>query len=116
MEHLSVLEKKIALLIESKKNDARRLQDVTSELETFREESVRLAAQLEELKKTSESERIKLLEENARLNARAEKLEDTILTGKQNVEALSQERELTKMAVDDLIKDIDSIVNPESQQ
>lgn len=116
MEHLSVLEKKIALLIESKKNDTQRLHEVTAELDSFREENANLLMQLDELRKTTEAEYTRLFEENVRLIAQAERLEDTLLTGRQNVEALSQERELTKMAVDDLIKDIDLIVNPESAQ
>ena len=45
-----------------------------------------------------------------------EKLEDSLLTRHQNIEELSTERELTKMAVDDLIKSIDTIVNREHEQ
>lgn len=116
MEHLSILEKKIALLIENKKNDARRLQDLEAEAEISREENVRLSALLEENRLTTGEEIAKLRETNAHLCAQIEKLEDTLLVRHQNVEALNQERELTKMAVDDLIKDIDSIVNNEQRQ
>ena len=116
MEQLSILEKKIALLIENKKNDARRLQDLTLELEVFREENAQLLLLLEETRKTSGEELKEVLEQNTSLSAQVEKLEETLLVRHQNLEALNQERELAKMAVDDLIKDIDLIVKNEQPQ
>lgn len=115
MEQLGVLEKKLAALIESKKNDLARIQELSFEIEQLKEDNVRLHEQLEARTKTSESELQKVLEENTALRGQVEKLEDSLLVRHQNIEAMNQERELAKMAVEDLIKDIDSIVGSEQQ-
>lgn len=115
MEQLGVLEKKLAALIESKKNDIARIQELSFEIEQLKEDNVRLHEQLEARVQTSESELQKVLEENTALRGQVEKLEDSLLVRHQNIEAMNQERELAKMAVEDLIKDIDSIVGNEQQ-
>jgi hypothetical protein len=83
METLTVLEKKIASLI-----------DIIKELK---------------------AENARLAEENAQLAAKVMTTEKTLLTDAQRVEELDQEKALTKMVVDDLIKSIDSLIEGEKQ-
>ncbi len=73
-------------------------------------------ASLIELIKELRSEKAVLLEENAELKDRLEKLESSLLLHDQNVEERSQEIVLTKMVVDDLIKSIDLLVEQEPRQ
>lgn len=91
MEALSLLERKIASLIESKKQD---LEAITK----LREENKQLCA------------------ENMQLKEQLEKVETSILMRHQNLEELNQEKALVKMVVDDLIKNIDQLVLEESGQ
>lgn len=91
MDALNVLEQKIAMLIESKKQDLSTIKDLQSAV-----------AQLQE--------------ENKQLKDQLEKVEHSLLTGHQNVEELHQERALTKMVLDDLIKSIDVLVEQDLQQ
>jgi cell division protein FtsB len=86
MEGLQILEQKIAALIESKR------QDLTTIAE-LKAENVRLAA------------------ENMSLKEQTDKIERSILSNHQGIESLNQERELTRMVVDDLIKSIDILVD-----
>jgi hypothetical protein len=113
MEQLSVLEKKLMMLIESKKRDAQRLCELSQELERQREENLKLREQMDCLQQAAQSEIAKIMEEGNLLRSQIEKLENTLLVRHQNSE---QERELTKMAVDDLIKSIDIVVEHEQQQ
>ncbi len=73
-------------------------------------------ASLIELIKELRSEKAVLLEENAELKDRLEKLESSLLLHDKNVEERSQEIVLTKMVVDDLIKSIDLLVEQEPRQ
>ena len=116
MEQLSVLEKKLAALIESKKSDLGKIQELSFEIEQLKEENAKLREQLDARQKSSETELQNMRDENAALCSQIEKLEDSLLVRHQNLEAMNQERELAKMAVEDLIKDIDSIVGSEQQQ
>ena len=95
MELLTVLEQKIAALVA-------RINDLTAQLDMSRSEHGALMERFDQEKK--------------QLCEQIEKLEDSLLTRHQNIEELSTERELTKMAVDDLIKSIDTIVNREHEQ
>lgn len=52
-----------------------------------------------------------LQEEKFALAARLESLENSLLKETKSMEELHQERQLTKMAVDDLISSIDRLVN-----
>ncbi len=109
MEQLGVLEKKLMLLIESKKQDVQRIADLASEVDQLKEEKVVLSDQFAQEKEMV----LHFQEENTSLRSQIEKLEDTLLVRHQNVEGLNQERELTKMAVDDLIKSIDVLFEAE---
>lgn len=109
MEQLSVLEKKLALLIESKKNDIKLIKELNDHLNNLETENAKLKEQLEYL--TEIQDELKVVnQKNKELNEQLEKLENNLLTRHDNLENLNQERELTKMAVEDLIKDIDTIV------
>lgn len=116
MEQLSVLEKKLAALIESKKSDLGKIQELSFEVEQLKEENSKLREQLDAREKSADLELQQAREENGALRSHIEKLEDSLLVRHQNIEAMNQERELAKMAVEDLIKDIDSIVGNEQQQ
>jgi chromosome segregation ATPase len=116
MEQLSVLEKKLSALIESKKHDLGKIQELSFEIEQLKEENAQLREQLDARQKSSEVELQQARDENVSLRSQIEKLEDSLLVRHQNIEAMNQERELAKMAVEDLIKDIDSIVGSEQQQ
>ena len=116
MEQFGVLEKKLMMLIESKKKDAVRMSELCIELEMSKEENLKMREQLASVKQSSGDEFTRLMEENEQLRKQVEKLEDTLLVRHQSIEGLNQERELTKMAVDDLIKSIDILVEHESQQ
>jgi len=52
----------------------------------------------------------KLIAENMQLTAKLETMENSMLSDIQRIEELDQEKALTKMVVDDLIKSIDSLV------
>lgn len=91
MDALNMLEQKIAALIESKKTDLALIKDLKANV-------------------------CQLQEENKQLKDQLEKIENSLLVGHQNVEELHQERVLTKMVLDDLIKSIDLLVEQDPQQ
>jgi len=71
---------------------------------------------LVELVKELKTENAKLAEENAQLLAKLESVQDSMFTESNRVEKLDQEKTMTKMVVDDLIKSIDSLVEYEKSQ
>ena len=76
------------------------------------EEKIRgLVAQIKELR----AENVKLVEAKRELEEKLEALEGSILKDSKNLEDLNQEKALTKMAVDDLIKSIDVLGGSEDQ-
>lgn len=79
---LGILEQKINALLESKRSDV-------------------------ELIKALKSEALRLVEENSQLRSQIDALEKTVLARHSNFEEANQERELMKMAVDELIRSID---------
>lgn len=113
MERLGILEKKLGLLIESKKHDAERIGELSMQLEEQKEEGLKLLLELELLKTSTLDDVTRVQEENLALKSQVEQLENTLLVRHQNMEGLNQERELTKMAVDDLIKSIDTLIEAE---
>lgn len=72
-------------------------------------------AGLIELIKELKAENAKLAEQNAQLKQQLEVLENSVLSRHQNLEELGQERALTKLMVDDLIKNIDLLIEQEPQ-
>ena len=91
MEGLQILEQKIAALIESKRQDLSVISDLKAENE-------------------------RLSVENMKLKEQTEKIEHSMLSSHQGFESLHQERELTKMVVDDLIKSIDILVDQHQKE
>jgi hypothetical protein len=62
-----------------------------------------------------QAENAQLVEENGQLIAKLKVLEGSMLLDGDRMEELNQEKALTKMVVDDLIKSIDSLVPNEKQ-
>lgn len=67
-------------------------------------------ASLVELIKELKTENAKLAEENAQLAAKLAMMEDSMLTDTKRIDKLSHEKDVTQQAVDDLIKNIDSLI------
>jgi len=105
MDTFAVLEEKIGLLV--------------AHIKKLQTEKNDLASQRDSLLKKNEGlnvESARLAEENAQLNAKVQEAERSSAKGNKQLDALSKERELTKIAVDDLIKSIDGLVKSEKQQ
>lgn len=75
-------------------------------LKQLEEKLICLAELVRELK----TENAKLAEENAQLSAQLIMLQNALKDDTQRIDALKQEKELTRLVVDDLIKSIDSLV------
>lgn len=65
--------------------------------------------------KQLKAENARLIEDNAQLASRLNILQGAVHEDAKRVEELDQEKALTKMVVDDLIKNIDSLVEGEKQ-
>ena len=91
MEALTILEQKVAALIESKRSDVERMHLLLEELSQVKNENLQLRESLDTL-------------------------ENTLLSRHESFEELTQERMITKTVVDDLIKSIDMLIEAESQQ
>ena len=98
MEALRMLEEKIVSLVAI-------VQELKAKNEALAVENTKDRAELIELK----AENTKLIEENASLAAKLERVEDTVLIGNERMQE-------TKLAVDDLIKSIDALVSSEHQR
>ncbi len=91
MEVLRVLEEKIAQLIQKKREDAEQISLLKAQV------------------KSLEDERERFLEER-------QKLEETLLLRSSKDAELDEEREIARMAVDELIQNIDSVLEQELAQ
>ena len=65
--------------------------------------------------KDLKAENARLVEEKAQLSKKMSALEKTVAADVEKVEELDQEKALTKMVVDDLIKSIDTLIEGEKQ-
>lgn len=102
MDALQLLEQKISLLI----NRVKELQDVNVRLHKD-------VVSLEKENKALKAENSAISEENMQLITRADELEKKTLVESGQIDELSQEKALTKMAVDDLLerlRAIDSLI------
>ena len=72
-------------------------------------------ASLIEMIKELKADKALLIEENLDLKQKLESFESVLLSREKNVEERSQEINLTKMVVDDLIKSIDLLVEEQQQ-
>jgi hypothetical protein len=61
------------------------------------------------------AENARLIEENVQLASKLTLMQGAVHEDAKRVEELDQEKALTKMVVDDLIKNIDSLVESENQ-
>lgn len=77
-------------------------------LTLLEEKVVRLVDMVKALKLKNED----LKKSNDDLKMQLEKLETSLVSETKDLEELSQEKVMTKMVVDDLIKSIDSLVDP----
>lgn len=91
VEVLRVLEEKIAQLIESKKLDRETLERLKNENEFLRQDNLRLTSAIDRL----ENDALAMVTESS--------------------QELKQEREITKIAVDELIHNIDALLDKELQ-
>ena len=80
-------------------------------LKVLDEKVVGLIRRIKEL----EAENAKLSAENTQLTAKLETMENSMLSDIKRIEELDQEKALTRMVVDDLIKNIDSLVEGEDE-
>jgi FtsZ-binding cell division protein ZapB len=104
MEVIFALEGKVKALIASIK----KLQDQTHVLQSDNDS---LKIEIQELK----AENATLAENNAQLIIQLKAIENSILLETDHVNELKEERSVTRSALDDLIKSIDSIVENENQ-
>ncbi len=105
MEVLGVLEDKIRSLVTL-------VKELKANNEALQSEKERFEAENEELK----AENAKFSEDNAQLETQLKGIEESILSESNQVKELDQERSLTRAALDDLIKSIDTLVEHENQQ
>jgi len=96
MEVLSLLEKRIASLLELTKKLQIENNTVKAENSKLVEDNLQLAQQVEHLTNKMKS------------------IEGAVVENSKDLDELSQEKALTKMVVDDLIKSIDSFVKKEN--
>lgn len=104
MDAFMILEEKIKLLVSHIKKLQADNEQIQKERDAFSIKSEELII-----------ENAKLAEENAGLHAKIKEADRSHAKGNKELEALNKERELTKVAVDDLIKNIDILVSTERQ-
>lgn len=104
MEVVLILEEKIKALIATVKKIKKDLDDLQSKYDLLQSENAQLKA-----------ENDKLIEGNAQLTFHLNTVEKSILKETGHVAELTEERSVTRLILDDLIKSIDSIVENENQ-
>lgn len=112
MEALGILEKKISVLLDIVKKLKIQNSGLKSECEQLKAEG----AQLTREKAKLSADNAALSEEVDQLVTELESLEKTVHVNDKSLDALNQEKSETKLFIDDLIKDIDSLVKSENQQ
>jgi len=112
MEALRILEEKIITLVSL-------IQDLKSKNTLLETQVVALQLQSDELtiqNEQLEAENTRLTEENFQLVTNLSNLEASVSNGSETIDFLKEEKALTKIAVDDLIKSISDLVETEQQQ
>jgi predicted nuclease with TOPRIM domain len=104
MEAVLVLEEKIKTLIAMTKEMKDQYGQLQSKYNSLKDEHAELKA-----------ENDKLTEGNAQLAFQLNAIEKSILKETGHVQELTEERSMTRLVLDDLIKSIDSIVENENQ-
>lgn len=69
----------------------------------------KITALIEKIKEL-QVDKVRLEKENVRLSSEFKALEERVLKGTISINELSQEKETTKLVVDDLIKNIDLLI------
>ena len=111
MEALNILENKIVTLLEL-------VRSLKAENSTLKKECEQLglaSARLTEEKAKFREENIALREHVEQLMSELDAVEKSVFARDKNVETLNQEKAETKLLIDDLIKDIDSLVESENR-
>lgn len=103
MEVLLALEEKVKTLILHTKK-------IKDQLCVLNQENDLLKLENSEL----QLEKAKLVEGNAQITAQLNAIEDSILLETNHIHELKEERSVTRLVLDDLIKSIDSIVENEN--
>jgi hypothetical protein len=111
MEALNILENKIITLLELVKT----LKAENSDLKKESEQRGLASARLTEEKAKLREENTALREHVEHLMSELDAVEKSVFARDKNVETLNQERAETKLLIDDLIKDIDSLVESEKR-
>lgn len=93
--------------IPANKNEQNLQDNYNLNLTLLEEKVIRLVEMVKSLKLTNQS----LSEENQMLKHQLMKTESSLVAETRDLEELSQEKTLTRMLVDDLIKSIDSLVD-----
>jgi FtsZ-binding cell division protein ZapB len=104
MEVIFTLEEKVKTLIAC-------IKKLKEEIHVLQPENDSLKIEIQELK----AENAKLAENNAHFIMQLRAVENSILLETDHVNELKEERSVTRSALDDLIKSIDSIVENENQ-
>jgi len=104
MEVVLILEEKVKALIATIKNMKKECDDLQSRYDFLESENAQLKA-----------ENNRLTEGNAQLTFHLNTVEKSILKETGHVQELTEERSMTRLVLDDLIKSIDSIVENENQ-
>jgi len=104
MEVIFTLEEKVKALITCIKN-------LKEQIHALQQENDSLKIEAQELK----AENASLVEINAQFTIQLKAIENSILLETDQVKELKEERSVTRSALDDLIKSIDSIVENENQ-
>jgi len=104
MEAVLILEEKIKALIATMKTMKIDYQELQSKYNLLQSENDQLKAEHE-----------KLTEGNAQLTFQLNTIEKSMLKETGHVQELTEERSITRLVLDDLIKSIDSIVENENQ-
>ena len=104
MEVVLILEEKIRTLIATVKSMQEKQHDLQSKYDSLKSEHAELKA-----------ENDKLTEDNAQLTFQLNVIEKSMLKETGHVQELTEERSMTRLVLDDLIKSIDSIVENENQ-
>lgn len=111
MEALQILEEKIITLVSLIQDLKSKNNLLEPKVVTLQQQSDELTIQNEQLK----TENTRLSEENFKLTASLSSLEASLFNGSEAIDLLTEEKALTKMAVDDLIKSISDLVEIEQQ-
>jgi len=112
MEALGILEGKISVLLELIKKLKAENAGLKNEISRLKTECKQLLQEKTQLS----ADNAVLKEDVKRLANKLETVEKSVLANDKSLDSLNQEKKEAKLFIDDLIKDIDSLVKSENQQ